>query len=70
MDTDELRHSQRRHKKPNSRSEVLTTPSQESDPDDDLDLDDEEAVSTPSAEHADRNLLSALSARYAQCPKC
>ena len=62
MDVDELRRSQRRYKKTSMRSnEVLTTPSQEES--DDLDLEDEDEVSTPSAEAADRNIMSMLSMR-------
>ena len=66
MDVDELRRSQRRYKKTSSSNslrtnEVMTTPSQEES--DDLDLEDEDEVSTPSAEAADRNIMSMLSMR-------
>ena len=57
MDADELRRSQRRYKKGGNASSNAT-PSQESDLE-----EDEEDVSTPSADHADRNIMSSLSVR-------
>ena len=63
MDVDELRRSQKRHKKATGRNEVLTTPSPDSDLEDDMDIDEEEVVSTPSAENAERNMMSMLSVR-------
>ena len=70
MDVEELRRSQRRLKKPRSdlahglpgyalsipSSTVSVSGSQDSD-------DDDDEVSTPSGEHAERNLLSLLSGR-------
>lgn len=56
MDADELRKSQRRYKKSSSKTGMV---SQESD----LDDDDEDEVSTPSAEASDKNMLSLLSVR-------
>jgi hypothetical protein len=61
-DVEELRRSQRRAKKgrPLDRltSDVLTTPSQESDFD-----DDEDDLSTPNADQSEKNILSLLSVR-------
>ena len=68
MDVDELKRSCRKYKNGAPRTSQETSienktrtksdPSQESD----LDDDDEDAVSTPSAENAERNVSSILSA--------
>ena len=63
MDADALRRSQRRMQAvgPNKKSgrEMLTaTPSQESDFD-----EEEDELSTPSADHSEKNMLSILSVR-------
>jgi len=63
-DVDELRRSQRRAKQKGrpidrlSGGDVLTTPSQESDFD-----DEEDDLSTPSADQSEKNILSLLSVR-------
>ena len=61
-DVEELRRSQRRAKKGRQidrlTNDVLTTPSQESDFD-----DEEDDLSTPSADQSEKNILSILSVR-------
>jgi hypothetical protein len=85
MDADELRKSQRRYKQSGSSSsnpksvagrqiskhDVMTTPSQESDLDDDYDELMEEPT-TPSADNSERNIMSMLSVRLVpiECLRC
>jgi len=61
-DVEQLRRSQRHSKKSNPidrlGAESATTPSQESDFD-----DEEEELSTPNADHANKHILSSLNVR-------